>query len=41
MPDVGLVLNVCTPQVFQSDEATGGKSLAESSKEALVDVRII
>lgn len=41
MPVADLALNVCSPQVVQSDKATGGKSLAEGGREASVGVRSI
>lgn len=41
MPEADLALNACTPQLVQSDKPTGGKSLAESGREALVGVNSI
>jgi len=38
MSEANLALNVYAPQVVQSDKATGGESLAESGREALLSV---
>jgi len=41
MPEAGLACSMCALETVQLSKATGGKNLAEKSREPFVDVRDI